>query len=331
MNGYKKITECQIFLTRKCNILCDYCKLTKKQFKNELTIEEWKNAFSVLDSLGIKTVKIMGGEPTVLNGLEELLTHIRDNTDITCALLSNSLISEERIDSLIEAGLQGYFASVDTIEKTSDETSASEKKSHAGFTILKKMKSKGLRLLGANVVITPQTLKVLPSLVQTLSDCGFWVNLCPIIYANNDHTDIEWEYRTKAEAEYCFTSADIPAINDTMIELLQMKNAGCKIAVPDSYLFNMSRYAIKCNWKCQDIVQLRIDADGALMLCNDIRGEISQKYNIRNLTAETFEHFERDWMLERTKTDCPGCYWSCFYLANENIKQNRLEFHYLED
>lgn len=323
------VTECQVYLTRKCNLMCGYCKLTEKQFNNELSVDEWKETFSTLEKIGIKTVKLMGGEPTALERLEEIIRHINEHTNIKFALLSNSLISDERIDSLVNAGLQGYFASVDAI-KNIDHNSDQERKANAGFEVLKKLKSKGVKLLGANLVITTKNLSDIPETVSVLSNEGIWVNLCSVIHDNRQKGQREWEYRKVVDDSVLLKGEDIPALNNIMIKLLQLKQDGVRIAAPDSYLINMSRYGVDCSWQCTRFSQLRIDADGALMLCNDIRGDVSGKYNIKTLTAEKYQEFQRDWQMERERTSCSGCYWSCFYLAEENLKLGRNEFYYTE-
>jgi MoaA/NifB/PqqE/SkfB family radical SAM enzyme len=326
MKKFKDITECQIFLTRKCNLHCGYCKIVKKPVDKELNINEWKKAFRILDDIGIKTVKILGGEPTILEGFEDLLMFINDETLIKYAVLSNSMFDDEKTDSLVDAGMQGYFASVDGIENVKGVDECGVAKSHAGFDKLIKFKQKGIKLLGANVVITKKNLSDIPEIVKILSDNGIWVNLCPVIHGKEDF----WEFRTEVPGGFRFTDTDIPKLNDIMTNLLQMKLGGYKIAVPDSYLINMSKFGIHINWKCKELVQLRIDADGALMLCNDIRGEVAKKYNILYMDKEKFVEFKKDWKKERAKKDCPGCYWSCFLVAEDNLKNNKLEFDYIK-
>ena len=92
----------------------------------------------------------------------------------------------------------------------------------------------------------------------------------------------------------------------------------------------MSKYGIDNNWKCEELVQLRIDADGAFMICNDIRGEVAKKYNVLNINEQNYKKFKNDWKKERLNIDCPGCYWSCFLLAEDNLKNHVLEFDYME-
>lgn len=324
--NFNGITECQIFLTRRCNLNCAYCNIVKKPVERELSIDEWKKAFKNLENMGIKTVKILGGEPTIIKGFEDLLMFINEETTIKYAVLSNSVFSDEKLNSLLNAKIQGYFASIDGIEDIKGVDEYGTRKSHAGFNKLKKFKQSGIRILGANVVITKKNLLEIPEIVRILSDNGIWVNLCPIIHGEGD-----WEFRTEAPDEFIFTDADAPKINDIMIKLLQMKLEGYRVAVPDSYLINMSKYGIYNNWKCEELVQLRIDADGAIMFCNEIRGEVAKNYNILSMDKEKFEQFKKDWKRERVTMDCSGCYWSCFLVAEDNLKNDRLEFDYARD
>lgn len=321
----KPITECQIFLTRKCNILCGYCKLTKKHFEKELSIDEWKLAFKNLEKIGIKTVKILGGEPTVIDGLEELLKFINENTSIKYAILSNSMFGQEKLENLVNTGLQGYFASIDGIEDIKSVNGHSIKKSHEGFKKLLEFKRKGVKILGANVVINKQNILDLPDVVKALSDEGIWVNLCPVIHGKQSF----WEFRTDVPLQYKFTKDDIPLINAVMKDLLALKRQGYNIVVPDSYLQDMSKYCIDLNWKCNQLVQLRIDADGALTVCNDIRGKIADKYNILDIDDEIFNQFKLDWYNDKERLNCPGCYWSCILNAQYNIDKQKLEFDYI--
>ncbi|RLG26483.1 hypothetical protein DRN85_02845 [Methanosarcinales archaeon] len=324
---FNNITECQIFLTRRCNLRCGYCNLAKKQLKRELSIDEWKKALKNLDNIGIKTVKILGGEPTIIEGFEDLIRFMNEETSIKYAVLSNSTFSEEKLNSLVNAGIQGYFASIDGVEDVKGLDEHGIIKSNAGFDKLKSFKEAGVKILGANVVITKKNLLNIPEITKILSDNGIWVNLCPVIHEKGDH----WEFRAEIPEESKFTDADIPEINNIMIKLLQMKLEGYKITVPDSYLINMSKYGVYSNWKCKELVQLRIDADGALMICNEIRGKVAKKYNATEMDKEKFEEFKEDWKNERAKIDCSGCYWSCFLTAEDNLKNGKLEFDCMEE
>ncbi len=320
------VTECQIFLTRKCNINCGYCRLTKKSL-GELTVNEWKSAFRSLQDVGIRTAKILGGEPTTVDGLEELLMFINSKTSIRYALLSNSMFGDEKLKRLAGAGLQGYFASVDGIGDVKGVGADVARKSHAGLDKLKKFRELGVNLLGANLVINRKNLSDVPAIVKALSDDGIWVNLCPVIHGDAAF----WEYRTAVPAEYLLSWEDAPELERVMAELIMMKRSGCRIIVGEDYLSNMPRYGINADWTCASLSQLRIDADGALMVCNDIRGHVAEQYNVLDLDAKKFGQFKTDWQNDPARLSCTGCYWSCFWNAEENINKRRLEFWYSDE
>lgn len=322
----KIITEAQVLLTRRCNLDCSYCKLTRKKM-NELSPNQWKRSFLNMESIGIRTVKILGGEPTIFEGIEELIRFINDNTGLRFALLSNSVMSDEKLNRLAEAGIQGYFASVDKITDIKKNNTHSGVKSRCGFEKLLKLRDMGVRILGANIVITKENLHDLPEMISELTENGIWSNLCPVISGNEDF----WEFRSdSSDNGIRLTDEDRDDIDIVMKKLVDMKRDGLKIAVPESYLLNMSGHGVDNDWKCTEMLQLRIDSDGGMMLCNDYRGNIAEKYNIVDMNPELYLQFRKEWNEERRVFDCPGCYWSCFLNAEYNLNRGINEFDYVD-
>ncbi len=324
-----KITEAQLFLTRDCNLNCGYCNLGKSggNFENELDIDGWKKAYDNMERVGIKTVKIMGGEPTIREWLPGLLEYA-SMSSIKTAILSNSLFDNQTMERLVDAGLWGYFASVDGLGDIDIKTVGEDatKKSHKGYLMLNRLKEKGVPLLAANVVINRQNIYEIPELVQRLSDEGFYINLCTVQYTNQQK-----EFSKPLAGSYKFNEENKKDLEKLAVELMQMKDSGVRLSVPESYVRDMHLFAINSDWQCDDFYQLRIDSDGSLMLCNEWRTELADKYNITSLTSEQYEKFLHDWKEIRKKTTCDGCYWSCFLQAKDNIAKGQPEFHYFED
>ncbi len=324
-----KITEAQLFLTRDCNLRCGYCNLVKSEgnSRDELDINGWKRAYDNMEDIGIKTVKLMGGEPTIKEWLPELLEYISKGP-IKTAILSNSFFDNQTMERLVTAGLWGYFASIDCLDDINMKTVGKDaaKKSHKGYLMLHKLKKKGVPLLAANVVINRKNIYEIPELVQGLSDKDFHVNLCTI-----QHTKQQKEFSKPLEDRYRFNEEDKEDLKELAAKLIQMKNSGVRLSVPESYIKNMYLFSINSNWQCDDIYQLRVDSDGGLMLCNEWRTELTDKYNITSLTPKKYEEFLYDWREIRKKTVCDGCYWSCFLQAKDNIEKGQLEFHYFEE
>lgn len=314
------ITEAQIFLTRKCNLNCGYCKLVENQGLKELSLAEWIKAYSIMEELGIKTVKIMGGEPTIKKWLPDLLKEV----SIKTAILSNSIFSEETKNKIANAKLHGYFASVDSLSSL-NEFKDPVKKSISGYSMLKSLKSSKIPILAANVVINKFNFKEIPEIVQKLSDDGFYVNLCMVQHTNNTSKEFS---KTNIKKSYIFTNEDKRELKSLSKKLLKMKRRGVKISIPETYIKNMVKFGIHCNWKCKKPSQLRIDSDGGLTLCNEYRTQLANDYNILDMTKDKYKEFLKQWSIVRKQIDCDGCFWSCFIQSEDNLKNKKLEFHY---
>jgi MoaA/NifB/PqqE/SkfB family radical SAM enzyme len=318
------ITEAQIFLTRKCNMNCGYCKLVENQSLKELDYSDWMKAWRIMERIGIKTVKLMGGEPTVKEWLPDLLS-FASRTSIKTAVLSNSCFDDTMLRRIKDSLPWGYFASVDSLNSLNSHKDP-VKKSLNGYQTLKALKFSNIPIKAANVVINKHNYKDVPAIIQQLSDEGFWCNLCAVQHT----TDTTREFsRATIKRDYLFTEEDRPAVQELAAELIRMKRYGVKISVPESYILGLATYGIDCNWKCDKMVQLRIDADGSFTLCNEYRTELADDYNILDMTPEKFDEFVNvAWPEARKKIDCSGCYWSCFLQAKDNIEKKRLEFDY---
>ena len=85
----------------KCNHKCKFCSCpwdapnSSYLKKDELSIDDWKNAIDVLYSLGVESFSISGGEALLKEGFEEILKYIRveankRNIQLPIILISNA-------------------------------------------------------------------------------------------------------------------------------------------------------------------------------------------------------------------------------------------------
>lgn len=219
----------------------------------------------------------------------------------------------------------GYIASVDGINDVKSIDSQANEKSKEGLEKLLKFKKKGVKILGANFAMSRKNFEEAPEVAETLSGYGFFVNVAPLVYGKGN-----WEFRTDIPDEFKFKPEDVPKIDGVMNKLLQMKLKGSKIAMPDAYLRDMSKYCVNLDWHCNLFSQMRVDADGGLMICNDIRGEIADKYNIMNIDKKTYDEFIKDWHNSEERKGCPGCYWSALVKAEQDLLAGKREFEYMK-
>ncbi|MBU1143914.1 MAG: viperin family antiviral radical SAM protein [Firmicutes bacterium] len=99
-------------LTEKCNYMCAYC-FAKFNNEQEFTVEEWIKTVDIVNEYFKKNailngrINLAGGEPLVVNYLDELIDYI-NSLDIKVSIITNiSLLTKEKI--------RAWIGKVDTI------------------------------------------------------------------------------------------------------------------------------------------------------------------------------------------------------------------------
>ncbi len=114
-------TDLRISVTDRCNIRCFYCMPAENvEFKPRseiLTFEEIERFVRVAAQLGIRKLRLTGGEPLVRRDLSHLvarLARIERIEDI--ALTTNGILLAEQAQALKDAGLNRLNISLDTLD-----------------------------------------------------------------------------------------------------------------------------------------------------------------------------------------------------------------------
>ncbi|MBX3411983.1 MAG: GTP 3',8-cyclase MoaA [Pirellulales bacterium] len=113
--------DLRISVTDRCNIRCFYCmpagNVTFRPRHELLTFEEITRFVRVATRLGVRKLRLTGGEPLVRQSLAELvrmLAHVPGIEDI--ALTTNGILLEEQAAALKGAGLRRLNVSLDTLD-----------------------------------------------------------------------------------------------------------------------------------------------------------------------------------------------------------------------
>jgi len=119
----------RISITDRCNFRCVYC-MPKEIFGRDyaflerrelLTFEELTRVTGVFAGLGVRTVRITGGEPLVRRNVEhlvELLASIEtpDGGALELALTTNGSVLAQKAEALAAAGLSRVTVSLDSLD-----------------------------------------------------------------------------------------------------------------------------------------------------------------------------------------------------------------------
>jgi GTP 3',8-cyclase len=113
----------RISVTDKCNMKCIYCMPTNNNEWLEdtqvLSFDEIVRLTSIFVKLGIKEIRITGGEPLTKPGLENLICSISLIPRInSIGLTTNGLLLADKIKQLISVGLKSVNISLDSFKES---------------------------------------------------------------------------------------------------------------------------------------------------------------------------------------------------------------------
>ena len=120
-NHGRELTYLRLAVTDRCNLRCTYCMPAEGiNYMPERELLSWEEMFRltrILHEMGIKKVRITGGEPFVRNGLLDFLTKLAGLKDLEICLTTNGVFIGEYIDALKKLGVRHINLSLDSLDR----------------------------------------------------------------------------------------------------------------------------------------------------------------------------------------------------------------------
>ena len=117
----REINYLRISVTDRCNLRCLYCAPVRPQQipkDNLLTLEEIERLVCIGIGLGIRKVRLTGGEPLVRKGVPGLIQRLCGMESLEdVSLTTNGTLIHRYADQLLEAGLSRLNISLDTLDR----------------------------------------------------------------------------------------------------------------------------------------------------------------------------------------------------------------------
>ncbi len=116
-------TDLRVSLTDRCNLRCTYCMPAEgvpwQPISEQLTFDELVRLIGIgVRRLGIRTVRLTGGEPLLRKDLEELIGAIAGlEPRPQVALTTNGIGLDRRAEKIAAAGLDRINISIDTLDR----------------------------------------------------------------------------------------------------------------------------------------------------------------------------------------------------------------------
>ena len=224
-----------LLLTNRCNLKCRYCFVEVNTiYKTDFSIEEWKQTIWNLKKRGCASVVMMGGEPMMYQGFDELIHYCSElglNTDMT----TNGYYIEKHLDSVKK--LNAVMLSMDGTRECMDVNrgKGSFDKAVKALDILQ-ANNIPVRI---NCVVTKQNYQDADAFLTWVESRGLWVTFSLTAEFPHDAKELE---------------KDIILSKEETIEyhkkLLEMKKQGRKILFSEEAL----KYVIDYPLPYQEII-----------------------------------------------------------------------------
>ena len=293
----RTIEYVRLSLTDACNFCCPYCRpaeITPQSQTQLLSVNEWMTVLGAFHQVGVKAVRLTGGEPLLYPYLEELLARIKKTgwfEDLS--MTTNGSLLAQRAAKLKALGLNRVNISLDSLD--SDAFALCVGKANQLDSVLKGIHSAidaGFTSVKINTVLsrhwTDDEVRSLLQYVETWPVIWRFIEYMPFQGdAFHGPTFDEWKAQlervsggilTENHSVYGFGPA-------TYYNLPSGKEIGC--------IFSMSHsYCDTCN-------RVRLTSDGQMRLCLLRDDESDLVSLVRRGFSETELASHIEWALQR--------------------------------
>ncbi len=116
----RQITDLRISVTDRCNFRCVYCRSADPEKLHAdgelLSWDELDRLARVFLGLGIRKIRVTGGEPLVRPGVEDFIARLHSQGAADLSMTTNGHLLDVRLDALLRAGLHRINISLDSLD-----------------------------------------------------------------------------------------------------------------------------------------------------------------------------------------------------------------------
>jgi GTP 3',8-cyclase len=117
----RQITDLRVSVTDRCNFRCVYCRSanpeTHMPSRDLLEWSEYERLARILVGMGIRKVRVTGGEPMVRPGVEDFIARLKALGVQDLSMTTNGQMLAERCDRLVAAGMDRINISLDSLDR----------------------------------------------------------------------------------------------------------------------------------------------------------------------------------------------------------------------
>ncbi len=153
----RQITDLRISITDRCNFRCVYCRSADPEnhmaSSSLLRWEEFDRLAHILVGMGIRKIRVTGGEPLVRDGVEDFIARLHELGVPDLSLTTNAHLLADRCDRLVAAGLNRINISLDSLDQARFEKITLTKSFHNVIAGIDAAQASSLRPVKVNAVL----------------------------------------------------------------------------------------------------------------------------------------------------------------------------------
>ena len=107
------LSRCELILTSRCNFKCLYCRGLKREYTGDMLFNKAEEVMALWINEGLKNVRFSGGEPTLYDGLDNIVCMARNGGCEHIAISTNGSAPLEQYERLIKCGVNDFSISLD--------------------------------------------------------------------------------------------------------------------------------------------------------------------------------------------------------------------------
>ena len=289
----REINYLRLSVTDNCNLRCIYCMpedSKNESDNNNLTINEYYRTVEILAKLGIRKVRITGGEPLTRKGIDELIGKINTIPEIKeIAITTNGILLDTYLDNFIKDGVTSLNISIDSVNKENFNKITRGGDLCRVTESLRKARDNGIKIKLNTVIIKGSNDHEISDLVKFAIENNVdirFIELMPIGCARNLKG-----MKSQEIIEFLKKNSNIK-VEENRIESHKINE---ELRVGPAQYYNISGTATRIGFIsplsscfCDECNRIRVTSDGKMKQCLYYRGNIDLKelFRTENITDE---------------------------------------------
>ena len=281
-----------LFVTRKCNCRCPYCKSITQPFE-DIPLQKWKAVIDRLHAWGVRIFSLTGGEPLVRPDILEIVDYISNNKKSIAWMISNfKSMDQSMIDKLQLAGLHFLTCSLDSLQ------GEGEKSNESALDLLVYAKRKGI-VASTLTVATCENIDQVSGIAKEVVSRGILFDMGLFQHVGGAFSPADKKLKPQSMSQV-----------KELLEFLKNLKIKTGLVSPSLRYLNedLSLYDTM-GWKCpadRDLF-LVVNNNGWLMPCQEYASDVDV-LEIKDLADPKWRSVKHD-----TVMACNGCFYGCYY------------------